>query len=76
MDNTTDASRRVAAAVSAALGDSDISILSAAESTGIPRSTLTRRLTGNSPFTIVELELIARLVGVSVEHFITDGAAA
>jgi transcriptional regulator with XRE-family HTH domain len=76
MDSTPDATRRVAAAVSAALGESNLSVLSAAEQTGIPRSTLSRRLTGTSPFTITELDLLARLLGVSVEHFITNGAAA
>jgi lambda repressor-like predicted transcriptional regulator len=76
MDNTTDTSRKVAAAVSAALGVAGISVLTAAEQTGIPRSTLTRRLTGTSPFTIVELELVANLLGQSVEHFIVDEVAA
>jgi hypothetical protein len=76
MDNNTDTSRKVAAAVSAALGEASISTLAAAEQTGIPRSTLSRRLTGTSPLTIVELELLAALVGVSVEHFLTGSAAA
>lgn len=76
MDNTTDTSRRVAAAVSAALEAAGVNTLTAAERTGIPRSTLSRRLTGTSAFTIVELELVANLLGVTVDHFLVQGVAA
>jgi hypothetical protein len=63
-------------AVAAALAAADISTVTAAEQTGIPRSTLSRRLTGNSPFTLVELELIESLLGVGVGHFVSVSAAA
>jgi len=76
MDNTTDTSRKVAAAVAEALATADISVLAAAERTGIPRSTLDRCLKGIRAFNIVELELVADLLGVGVERFIIGAVAA
>lgn len=77
MGITTDTSRKVAAAVTEALVGADISVLAAAERTGIPRSTLDRCLKGTRAFDIVELELVAELLGRSVADFLVpEGAAA
>lgn len=48
-----------------AAGESEKSL---AERTGIPRATLGRRLTGNSPFTVSELDALA-------DHYATTTAA-
>lgn len=77
MDNTTETSRKVAAAVAEALSTADISVLAAAERTGIPRATLDRRLKGVTAFDIVELELMATMLGRTVADFLVpEGAAA
>ncbi|MGV3564209.1 MAG: helix-turn-helix domain-containing protein [Nocardioides sp.] len=59
-------SRRLAAVVSTAIQDAKRSQRSIAEETGIPIATLSRRLTGHSPFTIPEVAAIADAIGVSV----------
>ena len=77
MGTTTDTSRKVAAAVTEALVAADINVLAAAERTGIPRSTLDRCLKGIRAFNIVELELMAELLGRTVADFLApEGAAA
>lgn len=38
-------------------------------STGIPRPTIIRRLKGESPFTVAELDRIAYALDVPVQHF-------
>jgi len=75
MATTTDTSRNIAANVSSALTTAGIPQRDAAKRTGIPLTTLSRRLTGNSPFTIVELDLIAGLLGVTVSDLIAQAAA-
>lgn len=75
MATNTDTSRGLARTVSAALGGAGIAQRDAAARTGIPLSTLSRRLTGNSPFTVTELDLIADLLGVKVSDFFKVGAA-
>lgn len=47
-----------------------------AESTGIPRVTLIRRLSGHSSFTVVELHQIATLLAVDPADFMKVPAAA
>ena len=71
MATNTDTSRGIARTVSAALTAAGIAQRDAAARTGIPLSTLSRRLTGNSPFLVTELELLAGLVGVTVSDLIT-----
>lgn len=70
--------QRIAAAASAALKDAGISQRDAAARTGIPLATLSRRLTGQSPFIVTELELLAGLVGSTLSQFLAhgDGSAA
>lgn len=75
MATTTDTSKGIARAVSAALRDASIAQRDAAARTGIPLSTLSRRLTGNSPFTVTELDLLAGLVGCTVSDFVAQAAA-
>jgi hypothetical protein len=77
MGTTTDLSRKVAEAVVEALASADISVLAAAERTGIARMTLDRCLKGTRAFDIVELELVAQMLGRSAADFLlVEGAAA
>jgi len=71
-----DTSRGIAATVSAALRDAGISQRDAAARTGIAINTLSRRLTGNSPFLVTELALIAELLDTTIEHLIAPERAA
>lgn len=64
--DTLPASQRVALAVRDHLRQAGKTQLDIVDATGIPRTTLNRRMTGNSPFTISELELIAGAIGVTV----------
>ena len=75
MATPTDTSRGIARSVSAALSAAGIAQRDAAARTGIPITTLSRRLTGNSPFNTTELALIADLLGVHVSDFLTEAAA-
>lgn len=71
-----DTSRGIAANVSKALRAAGIAQRDAAARTGISINTLSRRLTGNSPFLVTELALIAELLDTTIEHLITDRRAA
>lgn len=66
MERTT--SRAIAEVVSQALTDSGKSLRDAATTTGIPLTTLSRRLTGNSSFTVDEVDALACLLGLSVSQ--------
>jgi transcriptional regulator with XRE-family HTH domain len=68
MDTThqTDTTRRIAAAVTSALRASGITQDTAAERTGIARTTLKRRLSGLSPFKVSELDALATLCDTTV----------
>lgn len=68
MDITRGTAQKVAAALDLA-GKSQLSV---SEASGIPRTTLLRRLSGVSPFTVDELQRIADLLGVPVVSLI-DG---
>ncbi len=48
--------------------------LGISEATGIPRTTLLRRLSGASPFTVAELDAIARALNMPVRDFLGDAA--
>lgn len=61
-----DISRRTAAQVAAAMSDAGKSEVAVSEATGIPRSTLKRRLSGFSSFTVDELQRVADLLEVPV----------
>ena len=75
MDTST-ASHRVALAVREQLRKSGKTQLDVVDATGIPRTTLNRRMTGNSPFTVNELDLIASFLDVSVSTLLPVEAGA
>ena len=70
MDTPEQASREVARAVSQALTAAGISQRTASQQTGIPLNTLSRRLTGKSPFNVTELAFIAELLGITVADLV------
>lgn len=72
-----DINRETASRVQSALDAAGRTPLAVSEQTGIPRTTLLRRLTGTSPFTIAELDLISVLLDVPVHSLIpsTDSGA-
>lgn len=59
-----------AVVVSEAMTDAGLTVLGVADRTGIPRTTLTRRLSGGSPFTVAEVDTLAAVVGVPVSVII------
>lgn len=70
-----DITQGTARAVTAAMEAAGASQLAMSEATGIPRTTLLRRLSGSSPFTIAELERIADHLQVPVESLIQRAAS-
>lgn len=66
MDTTETTVRAIAAAVCQALDEAGISRKAAVEATGIPLTTLQRRLTGHSPLRVDELAALASLAGTTV----------
>ena len=66
MDTPEQTSREISRIVSEALGAAGISQRSAAEQTGIPLTTLSRRLTGAAPFLVTELAALAKVLGTTV----------
>ena len=74
MDTPQQAQQASAAAVTKALRDAKVSQRAASEATGIPLTTLVRRLTGRSPFLITELAALADVCGRDVTDLLTvDG---
>lgn len=65
-----DITKRTAERVAAGIESAGLTALAVSEETGIPRTTLHRRLTGTSPFTITELGNIATLLNVAPESLI------
>lgn len=63
---------RVTAAITA-VGETQLGV---SEKTGIPRSTLMRRLSGVTPFNTDELDAIARALGVDLACLVSDSRAA
>jgi len=68
MDTPEQASRAVSHAVRQALREAGISQRAASTETGIPLTTLVRRLSGHSPLNVNELAALASLAGVSVSE--------
>lgn len=73
MTTQPDATRGIASAASAALKAAGISQRDAAELTGIPLPTLSRRLTGKTPFKTTELEVIAQITGTTLTDIVLRG---
>lgn len=66
-----------AAAVKAGLDRAGYSVNRAATLTGIPQSTLDRKILGNPPgFTVTELSLLASLLGVEASSLLRQDAVA
>ena len=76
MATTTDTSRGLARRVSKSLKDAGLTQRDVAKRTGLKLATLNSRLTGAHPFNVVELDLIAGVLGVPVSHFLTPEADA
>lgn len=75
MDTPDLTSRGISQAVSSALKAAGISQREAAERSGIPITTLSRRLTGNSPFLVTELAVLASMVGTTVSELAATAEA-
>lgn len=69
---TPPTNQTIAARVREAMAAADESEQSVAEATGIARTTLRRRLTGNSAFTTDELVPVSRHLGLPLMHFLAD----
>lgn len=73
MDRLAGWARRVAGQVEAAIEASDLSKTAVAEITGIPKTTFLRRLRGQDPFDLTQLELVADALDMHLlEFFATD----
>lgn len=71
------ATAATAAAIKAALQGAGLSEAEAARRTGIPQSTLNRRLVGNPPgFSIAELSSLASLLGMDVSDLLRQSETA
>lgn len=76
METETTFPVRVAGSVAEAISEAGETSTSVADATGIPRSTLRRRLLGSSPFTVAELGLIAGHLGTTPEQLMSVQVAA
>jgi hypothetical protein len=74
--STRSLTQRVAEKVAEAIEAANETPTGVAKVTGIHRSTLLRRLTGNSPFTTIELELLADHFGTEPADFLRSEVAA
>lgn len=76
MVTTTGTVQGMAQTVSQALSEAGIAQRDAAAQTGIPFTTLRRRLTGFSPFNMAELDLLAALLDTTVSDLVIRAEAA
>lgn len=72
MEHNGDVSRKVAAVLRRRLADENISLRSAAEKTGIPLTTLARRINGTSPLSVTELTALASLLGSTPSGIVAE----
>lgn len=72
---TTDRPLTASVRVSTAVRRLGAGVAEIGAATGVSPSTARRRLTGESPFTIPELELVAATFGVSVTEIMRDAEA-
>lgn len=77
MATPTDTSSRIARAVSSAIADAGLSENAVALRSGIPQSRLNRKLRGIGTIDVVELALIADVLGVPLADLVapTEDAA-
>ena len=73
--DTASKTKRRAEVISQAISDAGFTPFSLSEATGIPRTTLNRRLLGASPFNTEELDAIAGRIGTSVSDLLREEAA-
>ena len=69
---TPPTTRTVAERVRAAMEEVGQNPKSLAEDSGVPRTTLIRRLTGNSSFTLNEIDALAPHLGTTVSELLAD----
>ena len=74
--DTNETTKAVAEAVREHIAIAGETQLSIAEVTGIPRTTLMRRLSGVTPFTVAELAAIASALGCTLGDLIVHEDAA
>lgn len=72
MDTPQQTQQASAAAVTKALKEAKVSQRAASEMTGIPLTTLVRRLTGRAPFLITELAALADVCGCTPMDFLRE----
>lgn len=71
MANPNDTSHRIARAVSQAIQAADLSVNAVATRSGIPQSTLDRKLKGVGTLDVAELGLIADALGLTIAALIS-----
>lgn len=72
---TTTTAHLVASKIGEEMAARGVSIKELADATGIARMTLTRRLTGNSPLTMHELDAIAAHFETTADRLVADARA-
>jgi lambda repressor-like predicted transcriptional regulator len=75
MEATATFTGAVRQAVKAAIAESGATLAAVSEGTGIAQSSLSRKLNTPAPFTVTELDLIARHLGIPVEQLSAPGRA-
>lgn len=75
MEATATYTGAVRQAVQVAITASGHTLTALSEGTGISQSSLSRKLKGAAPFTVTEVDLIARLLGIPVEQLTAPGRA-
>lgn len=76
MDTPADLTQAIAKAVHEAMERMGFTTHALMKATGIPRSTLDRRLTGFSPFTTAELANVAHVLDTSLSALLNEVSAA
>lgn len=76
MEHPTPTSARVSAAVADRIKESGVTVVWLCERTGIPRSTMIRRLSGHSSFNLNELDRIADALRVDAGDLLAIKASA
>lgn len=74
MEQITPTADRAAERVAEQIKASGVTVVWLCETTGIPRSTLLRRLNGHAPFTLSEIDRIAAALRVSPDALIGSAA--
>lgn len=74
MAHSTTTAERVSAQVAEQIRVAGVTVVWVCETTGIPRTTLLRRLSGHSPFNLNELDRIAEALRVSTDDLLGSAA--